>query len=160
MHLGPGFRIRYDFDRPDPEIVKGIGMFETPDVSDLMNRLYTMCSAIGPVSDASLRLAGPACTVKVFPGDNLMIHKALDIARPGDVLVVDASSSMTNAVLGDITGVVVAPQEASRDLLARLVAKSAKSADYLAAVVRGTFSNEWVDAALAAAGLPVEDLRR
>lgn len=229
MHVGPGFRVRQDFSRPDPDTVRGIGMFESPDVSDLMNRLYTMCSAIGPISDSTLRLAGPACTVKVFPGDNLMVHKALDVARPGDVLVVDASSSTTNAVLGDIictkarhrgiagivvdglvrdaqgilnlrdfpvfargvtpigplqrgpgeinlpvsaggivvhpgdvivadiNGVVVVPQEACTDLLARLIEKSAKSADYLAAVARGQFSNAWVDATLAAAGLHLEN---
>jgi len=40
--------------------------------------------------------------VKVSPGDNLMVHKALDIARPGDVIVVDAGASRMNAVLGDL----------------------------------------------------------
>jgi RraA family protein len=48
------------------------------------------------------RLCGPACTVKVFPGDNLMVHKALDVARAGDIVVVDAGGSRTNAVLGDL----------------------------------------------------------
>src|SRR5439155_13445940 len=38
----------------------------------------------------------------VFPGDNLMVHKALDIVRPGDVVVIDAGGSYMNAVLGDI----------------------------------------------------------
>ena len=33
------------------------------------------------------RLCGPACTVKVFPGDNLMVHKSLDVAEPGDIVV-------------------------------------------------------------------------
>ncbi len=47
-------------------------------------------------------LLGPACTVKVYPGDNLMVHKALDIAQPGDVIVVDTSGSSKNAVLGDL----------------------------------------------------------
>jgi RraA family protein len=47
------------------------------------------------------RLSGPACTVKVYPGDNLMVHKALDIAKPGDVVVIDARGSGANAVLGD-----------------------------------------------------------
>ena len=38
----------------------------------------------------------------VFPGDNLMVHKALDIVQPGDVIVVDAGGSPMNAVLGDL----------------------------------------------------------
>src|SRR5207302_4451763 len=48
------------------------------------------------------QLCGPACTVKVFPGDNLMVHKALDVARPGDIVVVDTGRSASNAVLGDL----------------------------------------------------------
>jgi RraA family protein len=47
-------------------------------------------------------LLGSACTVKLYPGDNLMIHKALDIARPGDIVVVDCSGAMSNAVFGDL----------------------------------------------------------
>jgi regulator of RNase E activity RraA len=54
------------------------------------------------LTDPNLRLLGPACTVKVYPGDNLMVHKSLDIAQPGDVVVVDASSSTMTAVLGDL----------------------------------------------------------
>jgi RraA family protein len=102
LHPGVGLRIRWDVERPAPEVVEGFRAFETPDVSDLMNRLYTMTSAIASVTDSALPLIGPACTVKVFPGDNLMVHKALDIARPGDVIVVDAAGSHTAAVLGDL----------------------------------------------------------
>jgi regulator of RNase E activity RraA len=49
-----------------------------------------------------VKLVGPACTGKVFPGDNLMVHKSLDLAEPGDVVVVDAGSSSMNGVLGDL----------------------------------------------------------
>jgi regulator of RNase E activity RraA len=41
-------------------------------------------------------------TVKTRPGDNLMIHKALDIAEPGDVVVVDAGGDLTNALIGEL----------------------------------------------------------
>lgn len=102
LHPGPGFRIRTSIDRPDPDIVAGFREFETPAASDLMNRLYTMRSEIRTLTDPELRLAGPACTVKVFPGDNLMVHKSLDVAQPGDVIVIDAGSSPMNAVLGDL----------------------------------------------------------
>jgi regulator of RNase E activity RraA len=71
-------------------------------ISDLMNRLYSMETAIRPQTHPDLRVVGPALTVKVFPGDNLMVHKSLDIAQPGDVVVVDASSSALTAVLGDL----------------------------------------------------------
>ena len=102
MHPGAGFRWRQHVERPSPELVAGFRGFETPAVSDLMNRLYTMSPAIRNMTDAGLRVVGPACTVKVFPGDNLMVHKSLDVARPGDVVVVDASASMMTAVLGDL----------------------------------------------------------
>ena len=102
MHAGPGFRVRRYAKRPDPEVVRGFAHFDTPDVSDLMNRLYTMSSEIHCVTSPDARILGPACTVKVFPGDNLMVHKSLDIAQPGDVVVVDASASTSFAVLGDL----------------------------------------------------------
>jgi regulator of RNase E activity RraA len=102
MHPGPGFRLRNDIERPDPETVSGLSRHQTPDISDLMNRLYAMEPEIRNMTDPDLRLVGPAVTVKVYPGDNLMVHKALDIAQPGDVIVVDTSSSSLTAVLGDL----------------------------------------------------------
>ena len=47
-------------------------------------------------------MAGPALTVKVRPGDNLMLHRALDLAEPGDVIVVDAGGDLTTAIMGDL----------------------------------------------------------
>lgn len=102
MHPGPGFRVRHQGDRLPSDLVEAFGTFETPDVSDLLNRLYTMSVAIRPLTPETSRVAGLACTVKVFPGDNLMVHKALDLAGPGDVIVVDASASHMTAVLGDM----------------------------------------------------------
>jgi RraA family protein len=102
LNPGPGFRIRSHISRPDPALVAAFGEFETPTISDLMNRLYTMCTAIRNLTAPHLRILGPACTVKVFPGDNLMVHKSLDLAQPNDVVVVDAGGSSMNAVLGDL----------------------------------------------------------
>src|SRR5437016_2726192 len=99
---GPRFRMRRHICRPDPALVAGFGEFQTPMISDLMNRLYTVCTAIRNVTAPHLRILGPACTVRVFPGDNLMVHKALDIAAPNDILVVDAGGSAMNALLGDL----------------------------------------------------------
>lgn len=102
MQPGPGFRIRRDIQRPPAEVIERIGRFDTPAISDLMNRLYAMVPAVKNVTAPELTLLGPACTVKVFPGDNLMVHKSLDIAQPGDVVVVDTSTSSLTAVLGDL----------------------------------------------------------
>jgi regulator of RNase E activity RraA len=101
MYAGAGFRICTEISRPPRELVKAFAEFDTPEVSDFMNRLYTMTSAIHSMTPGgALPLVGPACTVKVFPGDNLMVHKCLDVAEPGDVVVIHSSSS--TAVLGDL----------------------------------------------------------
>ncbi|MCH7963384.1 MAG: RraA family protein [Bacteroidetes bacterium] len=48
------------------------------------------------------RFLGPACTVNVFPGDNLMVHKSLDIAKPGDIIVVNARATSINTIIGKL----------------------------------------------------------
>jgi RraA family protein len=101
MTPGAGFRIRLDINRPRPQVVEMFREFETPDISDILNRMYTMSPEIRNLVNG-MPLVGPAVTVKVFPGDNLMLHKALDVVRPGDVVVVDTSGSQRNAVLGDL----------------------------------------------------------
>src|SRR5487761_2579623 len=102
MHPGAGFQLRRWAGRPAAETVRALGEFATPDVSDIMNRLYSMESGIRLLKSGDHRIRGTACTVKVFPGDNLMVHKALDLAEPGDVIVVDAQASSANAVLGGL----------------------------------------------------------
>ena len=92
IHSGPGFRVRTSIERPDQSLIDGLGEFETPDISDVLNRLYAMSTNItNYVND--VRIAGPAVTVKVYAGDNLMVHKAIDLVTPGDIIVVDAGTS-------------------------------------------------------------------
>src|SRR6266566_6111263 len=102
MFPGPGFRIRAEFNRLDRSLMQKFAEFATPDISDLLNRLYAVDPGIVCLTGRQHQLCGPACTVKVFPGDNLMVHKALDVAKPGDIVVVDAHGSAMNAVLGDL----------------------------------------------------------
>jgi len=101
MTPGPGFMIRTNFPRLPEELVEGFKEFETADVSDVLNRLYAMEGTIRNQTN-DRELLGLACTVKLYPGDNLMVHKALDIAMPGDIVVVDCSGAMSNAVFGDL----------------------------------------------------------
>ena len=70
-------------------------------VSDSMGRLFAGGARIRPMH-ASGEMAGVAITVKSRPGDNLMLHKAVNMSEPGDVIVVDASGDLTNALLGDL----------------------------------------------------------
>jgi RraA family protein len=101
LHPGPGFRIRQHFERPSEELLARFDEYETPDISDMLNRLYTMAPEISNVVN-EVTICGPALTVKVYPGDNLMVHKTLDLARPGDVIVIDAGGSHMNGIIGDL----------------------------------------------------------
>lgn len=70
-------------------------------VSDVMSRMAAGGPTLRPMHGGG-PLVGPALTVKTRPGDNLMIHKAIDIAEPGDVIVVDAGGDLTNALIGEL----------------------------------------------------------
>src|SRR6202000_757108 len=96
----PGFRI---LPMPAPIGKDIIERFQTvlrPPVRATMHRL---CGVIGlkRYHDRK-KLVGRAITVKVRPGDNLMIHKAIDIAEPGDVIVVDGGADLTQALVGEL----------------------------------------------------------
>ena len=102
LHPGPGFQIRTEFPRLDRALIDRFLAHDTPTISDLLNRLYALDPSIRCLTEEQNILCGPACTVKVFPGDNLMVHKALDLAQPGDIVVVDAHGLQSpNAVFGD-----------------------------------------------------------
>ncbi len=70
-------------------------------VSDVMNRIPAAGPSLRPMHRAGV-LAGRALTVRTRPGDNLMIHKALDMAVGGDVIVADAGGDLTNALIGEL----------------------------------------------------------
>lgn len=70
-------------------------------VSDCMARMMAGGARLRPMHGGG-RMAGPALTIRTRPGDNLMIHKALQLAQPGDVIVVDAGGDLTNALIGEI----------------------------------------------------------
>lgn len=101
INPGPGYRVRQTIERLAPELIEAYGQFPTPDISDMLNRMYTMDAGIKSFGSVP-KLVGSACTVKTFPGDNLMVHKSLDVAQPGDVIVIDTGGSQRAAVLGDL----------------------------------------------------------
>jgi RraA family protein len=87
--------------RPDPKMVAEFAKMVTPHLSDSMERLYAGGPQLRPMYKGAT-LAGPAFTVKTAPGDNLLVHKALDIAQPGDVVVVDAGGFADHAIIGEL----------------------------------------------------------
>jgi len=87
--------------RADRRLVAAFATMVTPHLSDSMDRLYGAGPLLRPMHDGTT-LAGSAFTVKTSPGDNLLVHKALDIAQPGDVIVVDAGGACEQAIVGGI----------------------------------------------------------
>jgi RraA family protein len=87
--------------RPDPKLVAELAKMVTPHLSDSMERLYAGGPQLRPMHKGG-KLAGPAYTVKTTPGDNLLVHKALDAAHKGDVIVVDAGGVCENAIIGEL----------------------------------------------------------
>lgn len=96
-----GYAIRPVTRRVPPEIVARAVGLPVATVSDSMSRMVAGGPRLRPMHGGG-SLAGPAFTVKTRPGDNLMVHRALDLAAAGDVIVVDAGGDLTNAILGEI----------------------------------------------------------
>ena len=93
--------IRRDFDRVDPETVGAASAYATSILADVAGRRGALDGRIAPVAPG-MRMAGPAFTVEVRAGDNLMIHAAMAMAKPGDVLVIDGKGDTTCALMGAI----------------------------------------------------------
>ena len=70
-------------------------------IGDVMGRL-TGTTALRPVHRSPLAVCGNAVTVRVRAGDNLLIHRALDMLQPGDVLLVDGEGDVSRALVGEI----------------------------------------------------------
>lgn len=90
-----------DFERVSPELVRQAGEFQAAILADVAGRRGAMHGRIAALRP-TMKLAGPALTVDVRPGDNLMIHAAIALARPGDVLVIDGKGDQTSALMGTI----------------------------------------------------------
>src|SRR5689334_24579798 len=90
-----------DFARVDPGVVEQAAQYPSSILADVAGRRGALCGRIAPLSP-SMRFAGPAVTVEVRPGDNLMIHAALALVKPGDVIVVDGKGDLNSALMGEI----------------------------------------------------------
>lgn len=90
-----------DFQRVSPDVVAQARTFQAAILSDVSGRRGTMHARVAPV-EPNMIVAGPAFTVEVRPGDNLMIHAAIALAQPGDVLVIDGKGDQTAALMGTL----------------------------------------------------------
>jgi regulator of RNase E activity RraA len=96
-----GFRILPRTRAVSPDLVERFRRLPVANVSDSMSRIFAAGPTLRPMHGGGV-MAGPAFTVRTRPGDNLMVHKAIDIAAPGDVVVVDAGGDLTNAIIGEL----------------------------------------------------------
>ena len=96
-----GFRIAPRTRKASAAQVASFRDLPVANVSDCMSRMAGGGARLRPLHSGG-GMAGPALTVRTRPGDNLMVHKALDLAEPGDIIVVDAGGDLTNAIIGEI----------------------------------------------------------
>src|ERR1700691_6124845 len=87
--------------RPDAESVKILGERGVATVHEAQGRTGLMKPSLRPIYP-SAKVAGPAITVSCQAGDNLMIHAAVEICKPGDVLVVTTTSDSTDGMFGEL----------------------------------------------------------
>jgi 4-hydroxy-4-methyl-2-oxoglutarate aldolase len=90
-----------DIERVDPATVAQAAAYPSSILADVAGRRGALSGRIAPLAP-TMRFAGPAITVEVRPGDNLMIHAAMAIAQPGDVLVIDGKGDLGSALMGEI----------------------------------------------------------
>ena len=96
-----GFRILERKRVAPADLVARFAALPVANVSDSMSRMTAAGDRLRKMHRDG-GLAGPALTVKARPGDNLMLHKAIDMAQPGDVIVVDAGGDLTNSLMGEL----------------------------------------------------------
>jgi regulator of RNase E activity RraA len=95
-----GFRILPSPPRISDDLLDRFRGLASSNLADAMGRFNFMDPGIKPRS--GLPLCGLAVTVNARPADNLMIHKALQVAQPGDIVVVATSGNTTSAVFGEL----------------------------------------------------------
>lgn len=90
-----------DFERPPKELLDAFREYFTGCVSDALNKSGAMISSIKPVV-SGVKIVGPALTVRTPPGDVTAVIKAVELAKPGDVIVIDARGHTETAIWGEL----------------------------------------------------------
>src|SRR5215216_4886898 len=90
-----------DIPRADASVIDTLGSHGVATVHEAMGRTGLVGASIRPIQEGT-RIAGSAVTVLCWPGDNLMIHAAVEQCRDGDVLVVTTSSPSLDGSFGEL----------------------------------------------------------
>jgi 4-hydroxy-4-methyl-2-oxoglutarate aldolase len=90
--------------RVDADLIRALGELGVATVHEAQDRTGLMRPYMRPIYP-SAKAAGSAITISSHPGDNLMIHAALELCQPGDILVVSPTSESTDGMFGELLGV-------------------------------------------------------
>jgi len=102
---GIGFRVKTKIERAPKSLVEQFAKYPTGNIVDAMGRFGAMEAGVKPVGPG-MKFAGSALTVRIRACDNLVIYKALELAQPGDVLVIATSNFQAAATWGDLTSMI------------------------------------------------------
>jgi len=96
------YRLRLSFERPDDEVVAQYRDLPSATISDALRKQQTLPHNIKSVYTPFEKIVGPALTVAVSPGDELLALKAIEIAEPGDVIIVSGAGPSKFSLWGGI----------------------------------------------------------
>ena len=88
-------------ERADPDVVDGLAAAGTATVHEAIGRVGYAGADLRPIQH-DVRIGGSAVTVLSHPGDNMMIHAAVEVCQPGDVLVVVNTAPSTHGMFGEL----------------------------------------------------------
>jgi hypothetical protein len=94
------------WERLAPELLDRFAKAPAANIGDVFDRLLVMDGGIRPFT-AATRLVGTALPILTRAGDNLAIHRALDDAQPGDILVINGQGDLSRALIGDLIGEIM-----------------------------------------------------
>jgi len=94
-------RVIRKISRAEAELIRALGGLGVATIHEAQGRTGLMKPYLRPIYTGA-RLAGSAVTVSCHPGDNLMIHAAIEVCEPGDVLVVATTSESTDGMFGEL----------------------------------------------------------
>jgi len=93
--------VKRTIERADPDVIAGLGDAGTATVHEAIGRRGYLGPDLRPIQQGT-RVAGSAVTVLSHPGDNIMIHAAVEVCEPGDLLVVTNTAPSTHGMFGDL----------------------------------------------------------
>ncbi len=100
--MSVGNRVFLKRDLPSKELVEAFRGIPAANIEDCMNRIYGLNPEIKLMSNPGKNMVGVALTVKTRPGDNLMIHQALEMAGEGDIIIVSNEGDRSRALIGEV----------------------------------------------------------